>query len=78
MFAKTGETDLAGAQRLVDQCIEAGINLFDTADVYSWGVSEEILGQVLREKRNSVLTHHQGADEDGRGAPTTPACRAST
>ena len=34
VFAKTGETDLAGAKRLVDRCIEAGINLFDTADVY--------------------------------------------
>ena len=48
VFAKTGDTDLAGAQRLVDRCIEAGINLFDTADVYSWGVSEEILGAALR------------------------------
>ncbi|MGD9868601.1 MAG: aldo/keto reductase [Geminicoccaceae bacterium] len=54
-FAKTGETDLAGARRLVDRCIEAGVNLFDTADVYSWGVSEEILGQVLKARRNSVL-----------------------
>jgi aryl-alcohol dehydrogenase-like predicted oxidoreductase len=54
-FAKTGDTDRAGAQRLVDRCIEAGVNLFDTADVYSWGVSEEIVGQVLKAKRQSVL-----------------------
>ena len=38
-FAKTGDTEAQGARRLVDRCIEAGINLFDTADVYSWGVS---------------------------------------
>jgi aryl-alcohol dehydrogenase-like predicted oxidoreductase len=55
VFAKTGETDLAGARRLVDRCIEAGINLFDTADVYSWGVSEEILGEVLKGRRDLVL-----------------------
>ena len=55
VFAKTGETDLAGARRLVDRCIEAGINLFDTADVYSWGVSEEILGEALEGRRDRVL-----------------------
>jgi aryl-alcohol dehydrogenase-like predicted oxidoreductase len=55
VFAKTGETDLAGARRLVDRCIEIGINLFDTADVYSWGMSEEILGEVLKGRRDRVL-----------------------
>jgi aryl-alcohol dehydrogenase-like predicted oxidoreductase len=55
VFAKTGETDLAGARRLVDRCIESGINLFDTADVYSWGVSEEILGEALKGRRDRVL-----------------------
>ena len=55
VFAKTGETDLAGARRPVDRCIESGINLFDTADVYSWGVSEEILGEALKGRRDRVL-----------------------
>ena len=55
VFAKTGDTDTAGARRLVDRALEAGINLFDTADVYSWGVSEEILGEVLRGRRDQVL-----------------------
>ena len=55
VFAKTGEIDPAGAKRLVDRCIAAGINLFDTADVYSWGVSEEILGAALKGRRDSVL-----------------------
>ena len=54
-FAKAGNTDLAGARRQIDRCIEAGINLFDTADVYSAGVSEEILGQALGVHRNQVL-----------------------
>lgn len=55
VFAKTGNTDAAGAGRLVDLAIEAGINLFDTANIYSWGLSEEILGQALRGHRERVL-----------------------
>ena len=55
VFAKTGDTDVAGARRLVDRALEAGINLFDTADVYSWGVAEEILGEVLRGRRDRAL-----------------------
>ncbi len=54
-FAKTGSTDVAGARRQVDMCIDAGVNLFDTADVYSAGGSEEILGQALQGKRDKVL-----------------------
>ncbi len=50
-----GTTDVAEASRLVDICLEAGINLFDTADVYSRGLSEEILGQVLAGRRDKVL-----------------------
>jgi aryl-alcohol dehydrogenase-like predicted oxidoreductase len=54
-FAKAGNTDLAGARRQIDLCIDAGINLFDTADVYSAGLSEEILGQALAGRRAQVL-----------------------
>jgi aryl-alcohol dehydrogenase-like predicted oxidoreductase len=54
-FAKVGDTGVAEARRQLAICVEAGINLFDTADVYSQGVSEEILGEVLKEKRSSVL-----------------------
>jgi aryl-alcohol dehydrogenase-like predicted oxidoreductase len=53
-FRAWGETDVAEATHLIDICMEAGANFFDTADVYSQGLSEEILGQaiqhVLREK----------------------------
>jgi aryl-alcohol dehydrogenase-like predicted oxidoreductase len=47
VFSKVGSTDVDTARRQIDLCLEAGVNLFDTADVYSEGVSEEILGQVL-------------------------------
>jgi aryl-alcohol dehydrogenase-like predicted oxidoreductase len=54
-FAKVGDTDLAGARRQIDMCLDSGVNLIDTADVYSTGGSEEIVGQALRAKRDDVL-----------------------
>ncbi|ACB94562.1 aldo/keto reductase [Beijerinckia indica] len=55
VFAKTGNTDVKGASRQIDLCLEAGVNFFDTADVYSDGLSEEILGEVLFGRRKRVL-----------------------
>jgi len=49
----TGSQDVAEASRLVDMCLDAGVNLIDTADVYSSGASEEIIGEVLGGKRKS-------------------------
>ena len=46
-FRAWGSSDVAEATRLVDICLEAGVNLFDTADVYSDGLSEEILGKAI-------------------------------
>ncbi|RYE43512.1 MAG: aldo/keto reductase, partial [Hyphomicrobiales bacterium] len=46
---KIGNTSPADAARQVDLCLEAGINLYDTANVYNAGVSEEILGDILKE-----------------------------
>jgi aryl-alcohol dehydrogenase-like predicted oxidoreductase len=54
-FKAVGETDVDEARRIVDLCMDAGVNLFDTADIYSEGVSEEILGKALEGKRNQVL-----------------------
>src|SRR5271155_6043348 len=54
-FKAWGSTDVAEATRLVDICLEAGVNLFDTADVYSQGLSEEILGQAIVGRRDKVL-----------------------
>jgi aryl-alcohol dehydrogenase-like predicted oxidoreductase len=53
--APVGMTDATGAARQIDLCLDAGINLIDTADVYSAGVSEEILGRVLKGRRDRVL-----------------------
>ena len=49
-FKAWGSSDVAEATRLVDICLEAGVNLFDTADIYSDGVSEEILGKAIAGK----------------------------
>jgi aryl-alcohol dehydrogenase-like predicted oxidoreductase len=54
-FKAWGETDVAEASRLIDICLEAGVNLFDTANGYSDGRSEEILGRALATKRDRVL-----------------------
>jgi aryl-alcohol dehydrogenase-like predicted oxidoreductase len=54
-FANVGSTALEEARRQVDQCLDAGVNLFDTADVYSGGLSEEILGKALNGRRDEVL-----------------------
>jgi aryl-alcohol dehydrogenase-like predicted oxidoreductase len=54
-FRAWGETDVNEAKRLIDICLEAGINLFDTADIYSNGLSEEILGKVVAGKRQDLL-----------------------
>jgi len=54
-FSKWGSTDVEQARRLVDMCLEAGVNFFDTADVYSNGASEEVLGEAIRGRRGDVL-----------------------
>jgi aryl-alcohol dehydrogenase-like predicted oxidoreductase len=54
-FASVGSTGLDGARRQLDRCLEAGINLVDTADVYSDGLSEEIVGEALEGRRDDVL-----------------------
>jgi aryl-alcohol dehydrogenase-like predicted oxidoreductase len=54
-FAKVGDTDVDTATRQVDMCLDAGVNLIDTADVYSGGLSEEIVGKTLKGRRDRVL-----------------------
>jgi aryl-alcohol dehydrogenase-like predicted oxidoreductase len=53
--ANVGSTDVAGARRQIGMCLDVGINLFDTADGYSEGLSEQILGQALGANRDEVL-----------------------
>jgi aryl-alcohol dehydrogenase-like predicted oxidoreductase len=54
-FANVGSTGVDDARRQVDRCLDAGINLIDTADVYSGGWSEEIVGEVLKGRRDRTL-----------------------
>ncbi|MXN52794.1 aldo/keto reductase [Shinella sp. AETb1-6] len=55
LFSNWGTSDATEARRLVDICLEAGVNLFDTADVYSNGASEEVLGAAIKGRRDAVL-----------------------
>ncbi len=54
-FAKVGATDAEGARRMVDLCLDAGINFYDTADIYSNGLSEEIVGAAIQGRRDRLL-----------------------
>jgi aryl-alcohol dehydrogenase-like predicted oxidoreductase len=66
-FAKTGQTDVGAARRQIGLCLDAGINLFDTADVYSGGESEVILGKALGSKRHDVLVASKARFPMGEG-----------
>lgn len=55
LFSAWGRSGIEEARRLVDICLEAGVNLFDSADVYSNGASEEILGAAIKGRRDKVL-----------------------
>ena len=55
LFGNWGRSDTSEASRLVDICLEAGVNLFDTADVYSNGASETVLGEAIKGRRDTVL-----------------------
>ncbi|WP_280385438.1 aldo/keto reductase [Nocardia wallacei] len=55
LFGAWGDTDARQARRLVDISLEAGVTLFDTADVYSGGASEEVLGAAIEGRRDQVL-----------------------
>lgn len=54
-FKAWGATDVAEASKMVDICLDAGVNFFDTADIYSLGMAEEILGEAVKNRRDKVL-----------------------
>jgi aryl-alcohol dehydrogenase-like predicted oxidoreductase len=54
-FKAWGSTDVAEATRLVDICLEAGLTMFDSADIYSAGAAEEILGAAIKGRRDKVI-----------------------
>lgn len=74
-FAKVANHGVDEARRLVDCCIDLGVNLFDTANMYSLGRSEEILGEALGSRRNDVLISSKARMRIGEGANDQGASR---
>jgi aryl-alcohol dehydrogenase-like predicted oxidoreductase len=66
-FKEWGASDVSEASRLVDICLEHGLNMFDTADIYSMGMAEEILGQTIKGRRDEVLISTKGTFRFGEG-----------
>jgi aryl-alcohol dehydrogenase-like predicted oxidoreductase len=66
-FKAWGASDVAEATRLVDVCLEAGLTMFDSADIYSQGMAEEILGQAIKGRRDQVLISTKGTFRFGTG-----------
>src|SRR3954470_7754304 len=67
LFKAWGNTDTKEATRLVDICLEAGLNMFDSADVYSEGAAEEILGQAIKGRRDKVIIATKATFPTGDG-----------
>lgn len=66
-FKAWGASDVAEATKLVDICLEAGLTMFDSADVYSGGMAEEILGEAIKGRRDKVLISTKGTFRTGEG-----------
>ncbi len=66
-FAMTGSQGVPEAQRLVGTCLDGGVNLFDTSNMYSLGLSEEILGEALGDRRHDVLISSKARMRIGDG-----------
>ena len=67
LFKAWGNTGVPEATRLVDIALEAGLNMFDSADIYSEGRSEEILGKAIAGRRDQVLISTKGTFRNGTG-----------
>ncbi|MCZ9336838.1 aldo/keto reductase, partial [Streptomyces sp. TRM76130] len=67
LFGAWGTTDAQEARRLVDICLDAGITMFDTADVYSAGASEEVLGAAIKGRRDEVIISTKAGLPTGDG-----------
>jgi aryl-alcohol dehydrogenase-like predicted oxidoreductase len=66
-FKAWGSSDVSEATRLVDVCLEAGLTMFDSADIYSSGAAEEILGQAIKGRRDQVIISTKGTFRFGKG-----------
>ncbi|MGY5807320.1 aldo/keto reductase [Rhizobium sp. LEGMi198b] len=66
-FGAWGATDVNEASRLIDICLDAGLNFFDSADVYSGGVAEQVLGEAIKGRRDKVLISTKATFRSGDG-----------
>ena len=76
LFGAWGNTDEREARRLVDICLEAGVTMFDTADVYSDGASEEVLGHAIKGRRDQVTISTKTSLPMGDGPGDAGSSRA--
>lgn len=76
LFGAWGSTDAQEARRLLDVAIDAGLTMFDTADVYSDGASEEVLGQAVKGRRDKVLISTKAGLPTGDGPNDAGTSRA--
>jgi aryl-alcohol dehydrogenase-like predicted oxidoreductase len=67
-FAAWSSSDVKEATRLIDICLDAGLTLFDSADIYSAGAAEEVLGEAIKGRRNQVLISTKATFRAGPGA----------
>jgi aryl-alcohol dehydrogenase-like predicted oxidoreductase len=67
-FAAWGSSDVKEATRLIDICFDAGLTLFDSADIYSAGAAEKVLGEAIKGRRNQVLISTKATFRSGPGA----------
>jgi aryl-alcohol dehydrogenase-like predicted oxidoreductase len=66
-FKAWGSTDVEEAKKLIGLCLDAGVTVFDTADIYSNGLSEEIFGQAIKGKRKELLISTKATFRLGSG-----------
>jgi aryl-alcohol dehydrogenase-like predicted oxidoreductase len=76
LFSAWGNSDEREAKRLIDICLDAGVNLFDTADVYSDGASEAILGAAIKGRRSQVIVSTKLTLRAGEGPNDVGASRS--
>ena len=74
-FKAWGANDVNQATRIVDVCLDAGLTMFDSADVYSQGDSESILGAAIQGRRDKVLISTKGGFRTGPGHNETGSSR---
>ena len=76
LFSAWGTSDASEARRLIDICLDAGVTLFDTADVYSDGASVQVLGEAIKKRRDAVLISTKTGLPMGDGPQDWGASRA--